>query len=56
MSAQEPSNLTTVGPENCNTAEAQDKDLKVDITNMIEVPEEDVNKSLKEIYENTNSG
>jgi hypothetical protein len=42
------------GPENCNIVKAQDTDLKITFINMIEVLKEDMNKSLKEIYENTN--
>ena len=41
------------GPENCNIVKAQDTDLKITFINMIEVLKEDMNKSLKEIQENT---
>ena len=36
--------------------EIQDKDLKIAFMNIIEVLKKEMNKSLKEIYENTNSG
>lgn len=51
-----PSNSTTVGhiAEYCNIAEAQDKDFKIAFLNMIETLKEKINKSLKEINENTN--
>lgn len=36
MSLLEPSNPTALGPEKCNVAEAQDKDLKLALMNMVE--------------------
>ena len=51
-----PSIPTKVGPERRNIAEAQGKDFKLAFMNMLEVLEGEINKSLKEIYENTNSG
>lgn len=45
-------NPTALGPERCNTAEAQDKDCKIAATNMFKDLKEDVNKSVDEIYEN----
>lgn len=55
MSPLEPSNFTTVDPLNHNTAEAQDKDLKMAFVTVTEVLKEEMNKSLKGIYENTNN-
>lgn len=46
----------TVGPEKCNIAKEQDKDLKTAFMDMLEVLKEDMNKFTNEIYENTNSG
>lgn len=37
----------SVGLKYCNTAEAQEKDLKLILTNIIEVLEEEINESLK---------
>lgn len=51
----ESSNSTIVGSESCNTAEAQYKDLKIAFMNMIEGQKREMNKPLKEIYENTNN-
>ena len=47
-------NPTTADPEFCNIVEAQDKDLEIAFMNIIEVFKEEMNKSFKEIYENTN--
>lgn len=52
MSSLEPSNPITVGPENCNADETQDTDLKMAFMNLIEVFKKEINKPLKEIYEN----
>jgi predicted nucleotide-binding protein (sugar kinase/HSP70/actin superfamily) len=54
MSPPELGNPVTAGPEHCNTAEAQGKDLKIVFKNMTEVLKEEMTKSLKEVYENTN--
>lgn len=56
MSPLKSSNPTTSSSEYSNIAEAQEKKLQIAFMNMIEVPKEEVNKSLKEIYENTNNG
>lgn len=56
MSSIEPSNPTTLWPEKCNIAESQDKNFKIAIMDMIKVCKEDINKSINEIYENTNNG
>lgn len=53
MSLLEPSNPTTAGSD---IGEAQEKDLKTAFMNMTEVLKEEINESLKEIHENTNSG
>lgn len=50
-----PSNATTVGSENDNTAGGQDN-RKTDFMNTIEVLTEETKTSLKEIYENKYSG
>lgn len=44
----EASDPTTVNPEKCNLAEAQDKGFKVAILNMCKKLKEDVNKCLNE--------
>ena len=54
MSPPEPSNPATAGPERHKIAETQGKDLKIVFNNMIEVLKEEITKSLKDIYENTN--
>lgn len=46
----------TAGPEYCNIREAQDKDHKIAFKNVTEVLKGAMNKSLEELYENTNSG
>lgn len=48
------SNPTTTGPESCSKTEAQDKDLAITSMNIIEVLKDEMNKSFKEGYENTN--
>ena len=53
MSPLEPRNPARLGSENYSVAEAQDKDMKITM-NMREVLNEEMNKSLNEIYENTN--
>ena len=47
------SNLITVGSEQCNMAEAQDKDFKGGFICMVQVFKEEMDKSIKDIYENT---
>lgn len=56
MSPLELSSPTTEGPENCSTAEAQNKGLKMAFMNIIMILKEEMNKSFKEMYENTSSG
>lgn len=46
MSSLKPSNDTFTGPEYCNIAEAQGKELKVALMNMIDIFKEEMNKSL----------
>lgn len=55
MSLLESSNPTTVGPEKCHIAEAQVKDLKIGLVNMLEVLKEEMSRLIKEIYENIDS-
>lgn len=50
----EPSSPTTARPEHSNTTEAQEENLKTNFMEMTEVFKEEINKSLKEIQENTN--
>lgn len=38
-----------------NTAETQDKDFKIEFINAVEVLKEHMNKSINEIYVNTDS-
>jgi hypothetical protein len=54
MAPGEPSNPATAGLEHRDRTEAQGRDLRIVFTKMIEVRKEEINKSLKEIYENTN--
>ena len=55
MSPVQLSNPAIVISEDFGIADAQEKDLKIDM-NMIKVFREELNDSFKEIYENTNSG
>lgn len=55
MSPLESSTLTPSRLKYSNTAEAQDKDLEIALMNMIEAHTVEMNKSFKEIYENTNN-
>ena len=48
--ALEPSSLTAGGPNTWNIAGAQDTDLKIVFMNTTEIPKEEMNKALKEIY------
>jgi hypothetical protein len=43
MSPIKPRNPNRAGPEYCNTAEVQEKDLKIALMNMIEVLKEETN-------------
>lgn len=54
MLPPEPSNPTTAGPGKCNIAEAEDKDFPRATMNMFKDLREGVNKSLHEIWKNTN--
>ena len=54
MSPPDPSNHTAVDPEKLNTAEAQKNYLKTNLMKTIEVFKEEINKSIKELQENTN--
>lgn len=54
MSLPEPSITTTVDPEKCNMAEAQDKDFEIGFMNVMKDTEEDMNNSINKINENTN--
>ena len=47
------SNPIKVSPEKCNLIEVKDMDLKIAITNMLEIIKEEMYKFLYEIYENT---
>ena len=47
------SNPIKVSPEKCNLIEVKDTDLKIAITNMLEIIKEIMYKFLYEIYENT---
>ena len=49
-------NPTAAGPEYFNTAETQEKDPKTGFMKMIEALKGEINKSLKEIQKNRNSG
>lgn len=49
MSQLKPRKPSTMGSDNCCIAEAQGNDLKIAFWNMIEVLDEEVNKSFKEI-------
>lgn len=54
MSPLEPNNPTTFTPEKCNVAEAKYEDFKITFMNLMEIFKEEMDKSSKEIYENTN--
>lgn len=55
MSPVEPSNPTTTGPGYSKIAKAQEKkNPKRAFMYMIELLKEEINKSVKEVYENTN--
>ena len=54
MDPLEPSNLTIVGSEYSNTAEAQEKDLKTAWMKMTEFFKEEISKYLIEIQKDTN--
>ena len=49
MSPLEARNSATVGPKKCNIAEAQDKNFKIAIMNMLVVFKEEMNKFIKSI-------
>lgn len=51
MAPPEPRHATTAGPGYSNTGAAQENNLK---SNFIETLKEEMNKSFKEIQENTN--
>ena len=53
MSPSEHSYPTTATSKYSNTAEAQEEDLKTNFMKMIGILKEEMNKSLKEIQENT---
>ena len=53
MTSLEHSYPTTASPGYPSTAEAQENDLKSNLIKMIEAFKEEMNKSLKEIQENT---
>lgn len=55
MSPPETSNPITVDSEKYNIAEAQDKDFKITIMNIVKDFNEGMNKSLSELNENTKS-
>lgn len=44
MSALDPCNPTTVGPEKCNTAELQNKDFKIAVMSMFKDLKEALNE------------
>ena len=53
MAPSELSYPTTASPEYCNTNKTQENDLKSNFIKMNEAFKEEMNKSLKEIQENT---
>ena len=53
MASSEPSSPTTASPGYLNTLEKKDLDLTSHLMMMIEDFKNDINKSLKEIQENT---
>jgi hypothetical protein len=55
MSPLESNNPTIVASEKCNRSEPKDKDLKIAFMNMMEILKEEMDKSSKEVYENTNN-
>lgn len=55
MSPLKPSCPPTASPEYSKTADVQAKDLKTKYRKTMEFVKEEINKSLKEIQEDTNS-
>lgn len=53
MPPPEASSPLAIGCEKCNLDEAPDKSVKIEITNMFMNFKEDMNKSFKEVCENT---
>jgi hypothetical protein len=53
MTSSEPSSSTTANPGFSNTPEKQDLDLNSHLMMLIENFKKDINKSLKEVQENT---
>lgn len=53
MTPQKSTQPTTESPKNCNIAEAQEKYHKIVYINMIEDLKEEIDKAIKEIYENS---
>jgi len=53
MAQPEPNYPTTGSPAYPSTAKAQEDDFKYNLINTIEVFKEEINKSLKEIQDNT---
>lgn len=53
MAPPEPSYPVTTNTEYSNDTEAQEKDIKYNVTKLREALKEDMNKSLKETQENT---
>jgi hypothetical protein len=47
--------FNTTFPEYSNIVEAQEKELRTNYMKMIKVLQEEINKSFKEIQENTNN-
>lgn len=56
MFPTETGNPTTIDSEKGNITETQDKDLRTVFMDIIEIHKNDVNKSIKENYENPNNG
>lgn len=54
MSSLEPRNFTTTDSEYCNIANTQEKDLKIPFVTITEILKYEMNKSPKEVQENTN--
>lgn len=47
LSPPQPSHPTTIGPEKCNIEEAQDKNFNIACMDMLEIPKEGMNTSIK---------
>lgn len=55
MPPLEPSKTSTIGLEDCDIAEVQDKVHNISFMNLLEILKEEINRYLEEIYKNQES-